>query len=172
MRSGFWPPISTLNLSYEASQLPYTWVTAFCLPHHAFLYDTMKRRAFFTVSTTSEMGMSAFWATKSTIMPAIMSESSFEWSLEITMDAHVCLFACEDQPSPKIVVLCPGVKLRDIISPSSMSFPINASSYSSSPMSSMSAVVGMLSSRSATVITLRLCPPPKLVDLCHIAKIK
>ncbi|KAF7834744.1 hypothetical protein G2W53_009603 [Senna tora] len=53
--------IQPINLSYEATQLPYTWATAFCFPRHAFLYEMVKPRAFFTVSTTSDMGMSDFF---------------------------------------------------------------------------------------------------------------
>ncbi|KAF7833424.1 protein MAIN-LIKE 2-like [Senna tora] len=77
------------SLLYESTQLPYTRAMAFCFPRHAFLYETVKPLAFFTVSTTKEMGMSAFSVTKPAINSVIMSESSFGWSFAITVDAQL-----------------------------------------------------------------------------------
>ncbi|KAF7844602.1 uncharacterized protein G2W53_001507 [Senna tora] len=81
--------IQPSSLLYEATQLPYTRAMAFCFPRHVFLYETVKPLAFFTVSTTSEMGMSAFSITKPAITLTIMSESSFGWSFAITVDEHL-----------------------------------------------------------------------------------
>ncbi|KAF7824104.1 uncharacterized protein G2W53_022248 [Senna tora] len=83
------PTLQLVVRRVEATQLPYTRAMAFCFPRHAFLYETVKPLAFFTVSTTSEIGMSAFSATKPAITPVIMSESSFGWSFAIAVDAQL-----------------------------------------------------------------------------------
>ncbi|KAF7815361.1 uncharacterized protein G2W53_029330 [Senna tora] len=81
--------IQPISFSYEATHLPYTRATVLCFPRHAFLYETVKPRAFFIVSFTSEMGMSALLATKSAIISAIISESSLGWSFVIAVDAQL-----------------------------------------------------------------------------------
>ncbi|KAF7815017.1 UPF0481 protein [Senna tora] len=81
--------IQPISLSYKATQLPYTRATAFCFPRHAFLFETVKPHDFFTVSTSSEMGMYALFAIKSSIIPTIMSESSLTWSFAIAVDAQL-----------------------------------------------------------------------------------
>ncbi|KAF7815265.1 protein MAIN-LIKE 2-like [Senna tora] len=132
------------SLLYEATQLPYTRATAFCFLRHAFLYETVKPLAFFTVSTTKEMGMSAFSVTKPATNPAIMSESSFRWSFAITVDAQLwgpsyleiihtrhpvvnvafegeqlqgilnAILVREDQPASKVFILRPSTNARDV----------------------------------------------------------